>query len=329
MKKIIQLGSLAILTALLIFFFVSRNKSTIKQELRDFTVQDTSVIDKIFLVDKASNSVLLERKSNYWQINDQFEARADLVNLLLKTLNLMRIKEPVSNAASETIIKNLAVKSIKVELYSNNKLKKVFYVGGPTQDSYGTYMIMENSTTPFVLEIPGFRGYLSTRFSTNLTEWKTQRVFNYAYNEVSEVILENHLDANESFLLKKEGAEFLIYSYPEIDRKILADTISAKTYIANLRNKNFSKYIDDVPMEWQDSIKASSPMYTLTIIDIDNNERWFKAYNKPGWGRLDAFGDPLDKDPDNFFMLMDNDDFVYAQYYVFEPLLKDLKHFTN
>lgn len=328
-KRISQISLLVLVIAASIFALTSKNKTTIKQELRNFAVEDTAAIDKVFLVDKAGNSVLLEKKAEHWTVEQSYEARADLVNLLLKTLHLMRIKEPVSHASREVVLTNLAVKSIKVELYKKNKLDKTFYVGGPTQDSYGTYMIMENSTTPFVLEIPGFRGYLSTRFSTVLSEWKTQNVFNYTYNEVHEVIFEDHKDKSESFLLKKEGGDFTLFSYPEMDQKKIQNYVKAKEYIAHLKNKNFSKYVDDVPQAWQDSIKTSSPLYSITIIDIHNNEKYVQCYNKPAWGRIDAFGEKLEKDPDHFFMLINYADFVYAQYFVFDPLLRGLSNFTS
>ncbi len=329
MKKIIQYGILAAVVIAGIYFIASYSKSTIKQELRDFPVEDTSTVDKVFLVDKANNTILLERKETYWQLNGEFEARADLVNLLLRTMNRIEIKAPVSNAAQAAVFKRLAVRSTKVEIYQKGKLSKVYYVGGPTQDSHGTHMIMENSTKPFIIEMEELRGYLSTRYSTSELEWKTQRVFNYGYNEVSEVIFENHLNENESFCLQKEGANFIIYSYPAMDRMALTDTLTAKKYIGSLKNKNFSKYVDDIPAPWQDSILASQPMYSITIIDTESNEKYYKLYTKPAWGKLDSFGEEIDSDHDHFFMLLDNKDFVYGQYYVFGTLFKDLKDFTR
>lgn len=329
MRRKIQLGLVVILVLGAIYFLSTNNKATIKPELRNFNVEDTSKIDKIFLVDKNNNSILLEKKQSYWKLNNAYEARADLVNLLLKTVYRMRVKEPVSNAATETIIKSLAVKSIKVELYEKGELSKVFYVGGPTQDSHGTYMIMEGSSKAFVIEMPGFRGYLSTRFSTIEMEWRTQRVFNYQYNEVSEVLFENHENENQSFILKKEGALFSVFEPATMNQIPLKDTIKAKAYIASLRNKNFSKYVDDIPQEWKDSILATTPMYTITIIDTESEEQSIDIYKKPAWGKLDGFGEELVEDPDHFFIEMDTKDFVYGQYFVFDPLFKELNHFTN
>lgn len=329
MKRKIQFGVLGVLIIGIVYFLSTNNKATIKPELRNFNVEDTSKIDKIFLVDKMNKSILLEKKQSYWELNNAYEARTDLVNLLLKTIYRMRVMEPVSNAASKAIIKNLAVKSTKVELYKKGKLDKVFYVGGPTQNSQGTFMIMEGSSKAFIIEMPGFRGYLSTRFSTNEMEWRTQRVFNYGYNDVLEVIFNNYENEKQSFILKKEGALYSIFENATMNKFPLNDTLKAKAYIASLRNKNFSKYVDDIPQEWKDSILATTPMYSITVINTEGNEQSIDIYKKPAWGKLDGFGEVLKEDPDHFFIEMDTKDFVYGQYFVFDPLFKELQDFSN
>jgi|GEM_PF-4052582 len=44
------------------YYYFKNSDSTIKKELRDFAVADTSSIDKMFLADKKGNKALLERK---------------------------------------------------------------------------------------------------------------------------------------------------------------------------------------------------------------------------------------------------------------------------
>lgn len=329
MNKYLKYFLLGALFLVVLFYIFKDKKGTIKQELRNFRIEDTASVDRIFLVDKANRSILLDKKGNTWVLNNEYEARPDLVNVLLKTFYRMRVKEPVSNASKETVIKNLAVKSTKVEVYKKGKLLKVFYVGGPTQDSYGTFMIMENSSAPFIIEIPGFRGYLSTRFSTQEKTWRTQRVFNYRYNEVQQVIFENHIDEEQSFILEKAGSEFILYEHATMDKKNITDIVKAKAYFSELKNKNFSQYVTDIPETWKDSILASQAMYTITVKDIEENEKWMNVYLKPAWGKLDGFGEPLDYDPDHFFAELNSGDFVYAQYFVFDPLFRDLDYFTK
>ncbi len=320
---------LVILAITTTYFITTNSHATIKKELRDFAIEDTASIDKIFLVDKENNSILLERTPSNWKLNNTYFARQDLVNVLLKTMLRIRVKEPVAISARENIIKSLAVKSTKVEIYQQGKLSKVFYVGGPTQDSYGTYMILENSASPFIMEIPGFRGYLSPRFSTYLIEWKAQIAFAIPLKEISEVTVQNHQKKDASFKIVHNDNNFEMYSWPENKSIEQFDTMKVKRFLMEFRNKNFNKYIEDVPTEWQDSIKASVPMYTINAITKKGNVTQAKAYSKPGWGNMDFLGNPMDTDQDNFFLLINNNDFVYAQYYTFDPLFVDIKSFIK
>jgi hypothetical protein len=326
-KYLFQIITLLVLLVAVIVVVATNSKSTIKKELRDFAIEDTAAVDKIFLADKEGHTIILERKKQLWMVNGKYEARADLIRILLETFHDMRIKEPVAKAALENVIRNLAVKSVKTEIYQNGKLTKTYYVGGPTQDSYGTFMIIEGSSTPFIIEIPGFRGYLSTRYSVYDIDWKTSRVFNLAPSDILQVIYEDYRDAQKSYIIDRTENGFKIASYPGGIELTQFDDLKLRAYVSQFRKKNFSKYIDDVPQEWQDSVKQSPAMYKLSVTTIDGQNIWYKAYNKPGWGRLNEFGERLTNDPDHFFMWLWNGDFVYAQYFVFDPVVKSLQYF--
>lgn len=327
-NKKLQIIIVLLLTAVVGYLIISKQSGSIKKELRDFAVEDTASVNKLFLVDKQNNSILLERQKDNWTVNGDYIARQDFVNLLLKTLHRIKVKEPVANAAHDNIVKSLAVKSVKVEIYQNNKLSKVMYVGGPTMDSYGTYMILENSSKPFIVEVPGFRGYLSTRFSTLDIEWKTQNVFNIKLKDLKQVTVDNLKNNEESFKVLHSDNNFQLYDYSNTKVEKF-DTIAVKKFLIEFRNKNFSKYIEDVPAEWQDSILQSSPMYIITVESNSGKKQTIKAFNKPGWGKVDFFGDELKSDPDNFFMLLNSNDFVYAQYFSFNPIFKSINDFRT
>ena len=63
MKNRILIAVIAILGILAGYLYLKDNTGTIKEELRNFAVEDTASITKIFLVDKAQKSVTLTRES--------------------------------------------------------------------------------------------------------------------------------------------------------------------------------------------------------------------------------------------------------------------------
>jgi hypothetical protein len=328
-KRAIQLIFVFVLLAAVVYFLATKKQGTIKNEVRNFAVEDTASVTKIFLVDKENNSILLERTATNWKLNSNYIARQDLVNILLKTIARMQVKEPVAKAAQENIIRNLAVKSTKVELYQHKKLVRVFYVGGPTPDSYGTYMVLDGADAPFIMEIPGFRGYLSPRFSTYESEWRSQSVFAIPFEEITEVIVEHAQKKEASFKIHHLNNKFDLFTWPDNKSIAAFDTIKVKRFLMELQDKNFNKYIDDVPQPMLDSVKNSHPMQVITVHTIDGTTTRVKAYSKPGWGYVNYLGDYVEKDPDNFFLLINDNEMVYAQYYTFNPLFVEIKSFMK
>ena len=99
----------------------------------------------------------------------------------------MQVKKPVGKEVLDEVIKKMIIKGTKVEIYENGKLSKVFYVGGNTPDDLGTYFYMDKAKEPYICNIPGFNGFISTRFFTNLNGWRSKNVFRNTEDEIAEI----------------------------------------------------------------------------------------------------------------------------------------------
>ena len=115
-RNIILVAAVAVvaIVALVIALRGSR-KSTFPQ---DYHIEDTASITRIFIADKQNQHVLLSRTTDStWLVDNQYTANKPMVDLLLETLNTMRIRQQVNRAAVPTINKDLAAHAIKVEVY--------------------------------------------------------------------------------------------------------------------------------------------------------------------------------------------------------------------
>src|SRR5688572_3606466 len=162
-------------------------KNTLTGKDNDFKVKDTASIDKIFLANRSNSQVTLTREGRKWMVNGEFEARGDMIENLLYVIRNVEVKQFVAKTAIDNEMKKLAVAATKVEVYLKGKLSKVYYVGGPTQDHFGTYMVMQDSETPYVCYLPGHRGYLSLFYTPIVDEWKSRQIFNYPVSEIATV----------------------------------------------------------------------------------------------------------------------------------------------
>ena len=87
-KSYLLLIALIIVTAIL---FLNDKKNNVKQELRDFAIEDISSISKIFLADKIGNDITLKRTEKGWVVNDKYSPREDAIKTLLSTIKSIEV----------------------------------------------------------------------------------------------------------------------------------------------------------------------------------------------------------------------------------------------
>ncbi len=326
-KNIIYLVVIIILIAVAIFLTIRNDNSTIKRELRDFAIEDTSAVTRIFMVNKEGTSVLLERTDDHWTVNRKYLARKDAIDLLLKTMNRLTVLSPVSNTATSEVIKRLAVKSVKVEIYSNHQLIKTYYVGGPTQDNMGTFMILEGSSVPFIVGIYGFRGYVAAKYFTNPYEWRSPHVFNETLRNISEVKVEYPQKPDKSFCIVNDNHwNIKVIDLNNNSPLKLIDTLSVKTYLSGFRKINFNRFVNNTDTLLRDSLLMRSPLAIITLKNAKAQEKQIKLYLRLAeHPEKNPEGNPYDLE--NLFGFLSDSSFVYVQYYVFDPLLKELNDF--
>ncbi|MAQ69536.1 MAG: hypothetical protein CMD23_00380 [Flavobacteriales bacterium] len=236
MKKILSYIFIIISLILLIFFGIRKNKntSTLRDDKRDFSISDTLSIDKIIIENRSLEKLILQRnrQQTEWSLNDTLIANPYSINLLLKTIKEMQIKQPIARSALENVIKRMAIQNTKVDFFKNNKKIKTIYIGGETADQLGTFMMIEGATEPYIVHIPGFNGYLSSRFSCKEQLWRSKKIFPKQIKTVT---------------YKKNNSKI---GYSNSQKKI--QNIYCEKFITN--NKNLEK-----------DIKSRTPFITIEI----------------------------------------------------------------
>ena len=322
---------LIILLAITSYYVVNNSNTTIKGAYSNFAVEDTASITKIYIVDKTGENVTLERKKGYWEVNKKYRTRKDAIEMLLKTIKDVEVKAPVSKAAMETQIKHLAVKSAKVEIYTGgNKPSKTYYVGGATDDNQGTYMLIENSTKPYIVHVPGFFGYLSTRYFTEERLWRRSWIFKSSYDKIASVSVNYPKDETKSFTAINLGNnKFELYRNIDQEKITNFDTLQVKLFIGNFMSIGYEAPILDMKPEKMDSLVHVAPEKTFTVKLVDNTERTLMLYLiDVEEGRADSFGNLIDYDPDRMYGYYDDfKELVTVQTLSLNPVTKEINDF--
>lgn len=321
MKNNKSLLFLFVLLAGITIFFIYRTKySTIKEELKDFAVKDTAEITKIYLADKEGRSITLTRGADKeWKLNDKFSPRRSNVLNLLEVIYKIDVRTKVAKSAYNTIIKSLASNGIKCEIYLNGKDKpeKVYYIGGQTEDALGTFMIIENSNSPFITNIPGFNGYLTPRYSTDETSWRDPSLFTYHPEEISSVKLEYANFPANSFLIEQSKGMKKVFSPDGSYPLSQSDTIGIDNYF-NLYSTIYYESVVNDPKVNIDSMISTPPSIQISVVDVKNNKKELRIYPMPvsrnSMSIVDSLGNALKYDTDRVYGLIKPDNvFVIIQ----------------
>jgi len=337
-----------ILALVALALFLTHSKTTFRKAMSDFAVGDTSVVTKIFMSDKNNNSLKLKRmEPGKWLVNDKYPAQKQMIDIFLATITGLEVKEPVAKAAHNTIIKDMAVSSVKVEIYQMafridifgwitlfpyEKLTKVYFVGGATPNNRGSFMLMENSAEPFVVYLPGLRGFVTPRYSPIEKYWRDYTVFKKSLPEISSVKMEFPSKQEDSYEVKNEGPG-RIKMISLIDNKEVSnfDSLKMLTFLSGFRNLNFEALLNDMDSYRKDSILSSTPFIIMTVTDTNGTSKSIKVYHKDNTaGVTDTENNPLPYDPDRLYALVnEGNDFALIQFFTFDKVLRPKFFFLN
>jgi Domain of unknown function (DUF4340) len=335
MKKLIIPGIIVIVLGLLAYWqYQSGHKNRAIVADKSFAIKDDSKIAKIFLADKYNKTVLLEKtKTGQWLLNGKYKIRESPLYELLRTLRLMKIRNPVPKTAMKNVIKDMASDNIKVEVYDkDNQLLKSFFVGSPSNKDRGNYMKLENSDQIYVVGIPGFEGYLHTRFSTDETIWRNRAIFEYEPGQISKIKVEYSQLQKESFEIKViKRDSFELKPHDSLTEKILhPDQRLLASYINQYRKIHAEAFINHLSLK--DSVVQSIPICEITVTNQSGDENKIRIFRKPVDKRtksqFNKEGKELKYDIDRHYALINQGrDFVLIQQFVFDKILKGYSFF--
>lgn len=226
-----------------------------------FSVADTSAIQSITIQNEGL--VKLEKTSpGQWTVNDQFKADASLQRVLLAVLNQVSVKRPVSQIQKEEITTALK-EGMRVEVgFEGNT--SAFYVGG-SQGRTQSYFLEEGSDQPYIVEIPGYRNYISGIFELKALHWKDRKIFNTHWRSLRSLQVDYPDNSKDNFRIYFDEAFFKIEGIAEMDTTALMNYLSPFEYFET--NEFISKGFSSL----YDSLIQTPALAVINIEDINQS----------------------------------------------------------
>ena len=318
------------------YYFWANREGTYSEELSNFAVEDTAAITKIFLADKSGHQVTLTREENgEWMVNKKFIARHDAIRTLLYTIKNVDVRSPIGKASYKNVVELMSARAVKCEIYAGEKKLITYYVGHATQDQLGTFMYIEGSSVPFVTHIPGFNGYLTTRYFTYEMEWRERYVFHYRPGEIAkiEVAANDEKDGNYNLIYNKGKAQYELFA-PGSAVALAANIDRVNMYVSFFNDVKFEGYTDIMRREMFDSLLTVGWFRKISVTDARGNLNQVAFYRKPVSRRslsaLEGRENESPYDLDRMFARLNDDTImVTTQYQLFDKLFKNVSDFSK
>lgn len=324
-KLIILVLLLAVAVAAYLYFNQGKTTYNVEGAKMDFAVEDTSSITKIFIVDNQGKHVTLVKGENSWLVNNKYDARPDNIRLLMKTFSRIAVKAPVPKSAQDNIIKSIATKGTKVEVYQGGgKPSKIYYIGNSTMDQTGTYMLLETegvkSSVPFIMHIPGFRGFLNSRFFTDSQQWRDAAIFKYQPQEIQKLEVTYYEKPEQSFTITKKDTSFIMTD--KNDQEVKAPANRILEYLERYEKIYYEMVDTESTPELIDSVLNSQPFIKISVTDVDGEINEVVAYHMPNFREtLDPVtGELFEYDVDRMYANINKELFVYIQFATFDEI---------
>jgi hypothetical protein len=310
------------------------NSRTIREELTDFAVENIEDIDKIRITkkDEEGTIILTKTSDNVWMINDQWEANYPNVEVLLETIRDIRVKHPVAEGAKNHVLNYMAVSGKKVEIFTNGNLKKTYYFGTTTPNMLGTYAMLEGAKSPYVVHIPRFKGYVNTRYSYKVKEWRTRNVYTIESDEIGNVSVKWAGNPDLSFSINNSNDNPVLNSESDKWAGREVNTNKVRSYLNHFEWITFTDFPHNVSQRQADSIRRLQHICEINVVDKDGASKKVTVYPKPveksTYTKLTEAGIELDYEVDKFFAFIDDsNEILIIQDAVFSKIMKKYSDF--
>jgi|SRR5690606_19132266 len=338
MNKKTLLLIIALIAVLAAYFLLDKKAhDTFSSSENEFAITDTEDIDQIFLSNKETGEFVLLKKidSTTWTLHDSLPVNYNQIKLLFETFRKIRVKRPVTKEEKDLVMKDIAHRGTKVEIYEGgNKPSMVYYVGRNGLQDLGSFFYMENAKEPYLIEIPGFNGYPGERYHTEDVAWRSKSIFKSKDKEIESIQVTWIGEPESSFTIDNKGQDPVLISQGKTFKNNQEVNLNhIKTYLKLWSNLSFEGFPIDLNPHKIDSISKTQPILVLELKRKDGKVKKLSIHKK-GIKRDSNIqfaddGTPLEFDIETFYAFIDNRTYevVQIQDFVFGKVMKKTNAF--
>ncbi len=311
---------LGMLLAAIILHLTSDN-STLSKKSTGFAIDDTNHISAISIRHKGAE-IQLEKISHRWYVNNEFPADGKQMFNFLRALANLRIKSPVALAEQEKIMNLLISEGAEIKIkkrWRTGRFRVYYPEGGPT------YMVLGNSRSPFLVEVPGLLGEVGELFTTDAGFWRENVVFTFVPGQISGVLVDYPSGMGEGFRITlDENNRHLVYSLNSSDPLQFSTDSLVFSYLTYFSYVSYNRLLSADEPVLLDSLRSQVPFARIAVTGINSELTAISLF------LVESDEHNGEYDPNILYGLINNDnDLVVISFVNVDLLLKEVSWFMQ
>lgn len=340
-KSLYILPILLILAMILVPIIDKQWGDTLRPELKNFAVEYPDKVNKIFMSNNSGDSsflTLVKNEDGKWMVNGKEPAEQDAVKMLLyEYMARLQVRNPIPKSGTNEVLRYMAANSTKVIVYIDNEPVKAYYVGSNTADEMATHMMMEGSSAPFAVHIPGFNGYPGVIYRIDKKSWLSRNIFQTDVLNLASITVKYSDRPEASFEISKADRQLNIKPLagnPELPTAAMNLDL-LKQYAATYENMSYEYFFTGLAKNLADSvINADQPFVSISVQNTKGETRTLDIYKKPvtkDSPQVDNYGNPASFDLDRFYGVLNGNksEVISVQSFVFKNVLLNYADFFS
>lgn len=347
-KRISFLYFLVSLIIIVVSLYLYNNKdfSSSSNQGRNFSISSDEQISKIVLSKAFENAITLELTDDKsWVLDKEHQANNLAVNDLIRTAKNLSVNYPVAINERDSISSMLRNEGVRVDIYSRRYIislgswklfpfhRKIssFFVGDDVIDNHGAYMQIAKSDYPYIVHIPGYESGLNNTFIANHYEWRDPVVINLTPSQIKKVKVQISSKEEESFIFLNNNG---IFEFRDIENNQIPgfefDVLKTQRFVSAFSELYFEKLIYGNNLAEANKHMDTIPSFIIELEGINSKLTNLKLYHKILTDNEKAeLGVEIDVDPNLFYLLINDNDYALARYFVFNRILRPLSFYKD
>lgn len=287
-------------------------------------------VDRITTVELSRDSLFtkLVKTDSGWMVNDEHRAGEEPLDALLFLLNTQAVVSPVPERQALQAQALLEREGIRIRAYEGRTLSLDFTVAAT--DSLGYIGRVEGKKQLYILQQPDTEEENPFDYLTPLPSfWRHNVVVSALPADIVSVTVDNLDDPEQSFSITRTSDSTLLLT-DLYNRQVVtnANLPKLRRYLSYFNGVSYDRMLD-LSDEEQKAILLSASPYQLSLATKGGEHVSLQVFYI-ATGEFDPYGNPLDYDPNKFYLAMNEGQDIALAYWVeFDLLLKNLSDFVE